>query len=111
MIRQRSTYRRKVVRRKTGRRIRRGRRVIYGGSFWKKLKKVAINANKFLRKHKVLSKGIQMAQDMGFNSPYLAKGKKFTKMIGYGHNRRGGSLYLPGRRGYGTRKKKKILYY
>ena len=54
------------------------------------------NANKWLRKHKVISKGSKFLSDVGVGGPYTANVAKYSGKLGYGTSRAGGALRRAG---------------
>ena len=58
---------------------------VYGGSFWSSLKGAFSGANKFLKKHKVISSVLGKVQN-----PYAQAGSQIASALGYGMT--GGSL-------------------
>jgi hypothetical protein len=58
---------------------------IYGGSFWSSLKKVFTPVHDYVKKHKLLSRGLKLIPN-----PYAQTGSKVASALGYGAS--GGSL-------------------
>jgi hypothetical protein len=71
---------------------------VYGGS-WKMLGKLARSAHKFMKKHKVISKGLK-----AIPHPYAQTGSKVAEALGYGVS--GGAL--PRRQGARTTRRKGV---
>jgi len=104
---------RKLVRR------RRPRRRLRGGSFWTKLKKFGLNANKWLRKNKIISNSAKIAKLVGVPHAgiigaaasmggYGKRGRrkcaKYCRRKGRGLNPGGGALRLAGAGYYRSKK-------